>query len=133
MASDSTIWYGLWREYLLEHWTLAGKHLESVERAVDWFPAAGEAMRSRMDATLQWLHCDSQDRLWVGLTAPRRSEGTQRVVEVIDAHSGTLLARADGVHRPIDGWIDEDLAWKIHEMETGNLQALILRPRLIPR
>lgn len=137
MTSDSTLWVGLAHRYRLEHLTLGGEQLGVVARSVDWFPDPGihrpAADPSEKQPMLVWIHADSEDRIWMALSRPRGGKEYDRVYEVIDPTSGVLLGRLERSGFPIAGFAAKDLAFAFEELESGEVHALILRPRLIPK
>jgi len=155
LEKDSSVWIALEDQYRLEHVTLDGEILGWLEREVDWFPAPGtdrsQTKRNEANPRVMWIHSDPEDRLWVHValekegqpTATERIRGnmgwaatenaTDAIYEVIDPRSGRLLARMNEDGIPILGFIHPELAYCLRELETGELEVLVLRPRLVLR
>lgn len=113
-SSDGTIWAGHSREYLIEKWTPTGEKLLTIERSVKWFPpmtqkdswSPDRAPDPRMAATFEdadghlWVAVSVADPEWKEALTPIeggafqavQSEYLDYMVEVIDPHSGQVLA-----------------------------------------
>jgi len=143
-SNGRTFWAASPTKYVLEHWSLDGQRIGSIERRVPWFIASDSGLLAQGTPRIIRLRADNSGTLWVTIRVPDASRRplpsdplrTRTLglrVEVFSTATGELLASEfyQDQYEPPFGFFSDSQGYRIRPAESGIFRVEVVDYRLV--